>query len=137
MTFSHTHEVGSLHFHFCSWWSEFRCKNYLPFPSMSINQSDVVFLGSQKPAEAMGNVTSSSYCFWGGDERSIVMPTPLIIFSLKLHFLFCPCKYEEQSHCYCLSYSLFLLEAESELLKTTYSYVLEAITFPVQRKKSL
>lgn len=42
--------------------------------------------------------------------------------SSKLHFLLCPGKFEEQSHCYCLSFYLFLLRAEPELLlKTTYS----------------
>jgi len=36
------------------------CKTSWPFPSTSKNRSAQGFLGSQKPAEAMGRVTSSS-----------------------------------------------------------------------------
>lgn len=105
---------------------------------MSINQSEGVFLGSQKLAEVIGRVPSSSDCFLGGGECSVIMPaTSMIVFSFKLHFLFCPRKYEERSHCYCLGFSLFLLGAEPELLKTMYSQVLEAITFATQREPSL
>lgn len=131
--FPRTHEVRSLHFHFCSRRSELWCWLIVETNCFSPACQQIKVMGSQWLAEAIGRITSSSYCFLGGSECSVIMPsTPLIIFLLKLHFLSYPCKYEEQSHCYCLSYFLFLLGAEPERLKTMYSEVLEVITFPRQ-----